>query len=50
MSPFDGTFDPHANKRFTVYFEAVDALVARLERKGTGYVVPGPAVVDAGRP
>jgi len=41
-SPFDSTFNPHAIKRFNVYFDAVDSLVARLERTGTGYVVPGP--------
>lgn len=40
VSPFDPAFDPHAIKRFNVYFNAVDSLIARLERNGNGYVVP----------
>ena len=40
VSPFDSTFNPHAIKRFVMAFEAVDTLVARLERAKTGYVVP----------
>lgn len=40
VSPFDPTFDPHSIKRYNVYFNAVDTLVARLERNGNGYVVP----------
>lgn len=40
VSPFDPTFDPHSLKRYNVYFNSVDSLVARLERTGTGYVVP----------
>ncbi len=39
VSPFDPTFNPHAIKRFNVYFDAVDSLVARLQRNGNGYVV-----------
>lgn len=41
VSPFDSTFNPHAIKRFNVFFKSVDSLVMRLERAGTGYVVPG---------
>jgi hypothetical protein len=33
-----------------VYFDAVDSLVARLERNGTGYVVGGGAVPMASKP
>ena len=40
VSPFDSTFNPHAIKRFVMAFDAVDTLVARLERAKTGYVVP----------
>jgi peptidoglycan/xylan/chitin deacetylase (PgdA/CDA1 family) len=40
VSPFDSTFNAHSIKRFTVYFNAVDSLVARLERNKNGYVVP----------
>jgi peptidoglycan/xylan/chitin deacetylase (PgdA/CDA1 family) len=40
VSPFDTAFNAHSIKRFNVYFNAVDSLVARLERTGTGYVVP----------
>ncbi len=42
VSPFDPTFNARAIKRFNVYFNAVDSLVARLERANSGYVVPGP--------
>jgi peptidoglycan/xylan/chitin deacetylase (PgdA/CDA1 family) len=42
-SPFDSTFNPHAIKRFNVFFRAVDSLVMRLERTGTGYVAGGAA-------
>ncbi len=41
VSPFDPAFNPHAIKRFNVYFEAVDSLVARLQRNGNGYVAGG---------
>ncbi len=40
VSPFDPTFNSHGIKRFTVWFNAVDTLVARLERNKNGYVVP----------
>ncbi len=40
VSPFDPTFNAHAIKRFNVYFDAVDTLIARLERANSGYVVP----------
>jgi peptidoglycan/xylan/chitin deacetylase (PgdA/CDA1 family) len=40
VSPFDSTFDPHSLKRYNVYFNSVDTLIAKLERTGTGYVVP----------
>jgi len=43
VSPFDSTFNPHAIKRFNVFFRAVDSLVMRLERTGTGYVAGGAA-------
>lgn len=40
VSPFDPSFNPRSIKRFNVYFNAVDSLIARLERTKTGYVVP----------
>ena len=46
VSPFDPTFNARSIRRFNVYFNAVDSLIARLERNGTGYVVgsgPQPA-------
>lgn len=50
VSPFDPAFNAQAIKRFNVYFNAVDSLVARLERGGNGYVVPpSPAVAAAPR-
>ncbi len=42
VSPFDPTFNAHSIKRFNVFFNAVDSLIARLERGNSGYVVPGP--------
>ncbi len=40
VSPFDSTFNTHSIKRYNVYFNSVDSLVARLERNKNGYVVP----------
>jgi peptidoglycan/xylan/chitin deacetylase (PgdA/CDA1 family) len=40
VSPFDSTFTGQSIKRYNVYFNAVDTLIARLERNGNGYVVP----------
>jgi hypothetical protein len=50
VSPFDPAFNPLSIRRFNVYFDAVDSLVARLERNGTGYVVGGGAVPMASKP
>jgi peptidoglycan/xylan/chitin deacetylase (PgdA/CDA1 family) len=50
VSPFDPAFNPRSIRRFNVYFDAVDSLVARLERNGTGYVVGGGAVPMASKP
>ena len=47
VSPFDPAFNPHSIKRFNVYFEAVDSLVARLQRNGNGYVVGGTSTASA---
>ena len=44
VSPFDTAFDAHSIKRFNVMHDAVDSLIVRLERNGTGYVVPGGTV------
>lgn len=41
VSPFDPAFNALAIKRFNVMHDAVDSLVARLDRNGTAYVVPG---------
>jgi peptidoglycan/xylan/chitin deacetylase (PgdA/CDA1 family) len=49
VSPFDPAFNPLSIRRFNVYFDAVDSLVARLERNGTGYVVGGGAVPTASK-
>jgi peptidoglycan/xylan/chitin deacetylase (PgdA/CDA1 family) len=40
VSPFDSTFNPRSLKRYNVYFNSVDTLIARIERNGNGYVVP----------
>ena len=40
VSPFDSTFNPHSIKRYSLAFDYVDTLVARLERAKNGYVVP----------
>jgi Polysaccharide deacetylase len=40
VSPFDSTFDARSLKRYNVYFNSVDTLIARIERNGNGYVVP----------
>ncbi len=40
VSPFDTSFNARSIKRFNVYFNSVDSLIARLERTGNGYVVP----------
>jgi peptidoglycan/xylan/chitin deacetylase (PgdA/CDA1 family) len=50
VSPFDPAFNPRRIRRFNVYFDAVDSLVARLERNGTGYVVGGGAVPIGSKP
>jgi len=50
VSPFDPTFDPLRIRRFNVYFNAVDSLIARLERNGTGYVVGGATQPTAVKP
>jgi len=50
VSPFDPTFDPLRIRRFNVYFDAVDSLIARLERNGTGYVVGGATQPAAVKP
>ncbi len=42
LSPFDPAFNARTIKRFNVFFDSVDSLVARLERTNTGYVVPAP--------
>ena len=41
VSPFDPAFNARSIRRFNVYFNAVDSLVARLERNGNGYVAGG---------
>lgn len=41
VSPFDPAFNARSIRRFNVYFNAVDSLVARLERNGQGYVAGG---------
>lgn len=40
VSPFDPSFKPLSIRRFNLQHDAVDSLVARLERTNTGYVVP----------
>jgi len=40
VSPFDSSFKPLSIRRFNLHHDAVDSLVARLERSGGGYVVP----------
>jgi peptidoglycan/xylan/chitin deacetylase (PgdA/CDA1 family) len=50
VSPFDPTFNARSIRRFNVYFNAVDSLIARLERNGTGYVVGGGAQSVASKP
>ena len=40
VSPFDSTFNPKSVKRFNVFHDSVDSLIARLERSSSGYVVP----------
>ncbi|MBC7843241.1 MAG: polysaccharide deacetylase family protein [Gemmatimonadaceae bacterium] len=40
VSPFDPTFNSHGIKRYTMFVDAVDTLVARLDRSKNGYVVP----------
>jgi peptidoglycan/xylan/chitin deacetylase (PgdA/CDA1 family) len=50
VSPFDPAFNAHAIKRFNVFFNSVDSLVARLERGANGYVAGGaPAPVASNR-
>ena len=41
VSPFDSTFNRLSIKRYAVVSNAVDSLIARLERNKSGYVVPG---------
>ncbi|MCC7052888.1 MAG: polysaccharide deacetylase family protein [Gemmatimonadaceae bacterium] len=43
VSPFDSTFDAHSIKRFNVFHDSVDSLLARFDRTGTVYTVPGAA-------
>jgi peptidoglycan/xylan/chitin deacetylase (PgdA/CDA1 family) len=50
VSPFDPAFNPRSIRRFNVYFDAVDSLVARLERNGNGYVVGGGVQPVAAKP
>ena len=40
VNPFDPSFKPLSIRRFNLQHDAVDSLVARLERTNTGYVVP----------
>ncbi|HYW49065.1 MAG TPA: polysaccharide deacetylase family protein [Gemmatimonadaceae bacterium] len=49
VSPFDSTFDARRIKRFNLYFDAVDSLIARLERNGNGYVAGGTAPAVAAK-
>lgn len=40
VSPFDSSFKRSSIRRYNLNHDAVDSLVARLERSGGGYVVP----------